>query len=89
MALASIQPFLDLIRSQAPIFKSRDFSVLDEKINGEFRYMRVLVLGGSTASVQAGHQVTLCTPYYALGEDAAGSLRRSVSGLDGNPGGSW
>ncbi|GEM_PF-1156046 len=49
-----------------------DFSVLDEKINGDF-YMRVLVLGGSTASVQAGHQVTLCTPYYALGEDAAGS----------------
>ena len=42
--------------------------------------MRVLVLGGSTAGVhaaekaaQAGHQVTLCTPYYALGEDAAGS----------------
>ena len=46
--------------------------MLDEKINGDF-YMRVLVLGGSTASVQAGHQVTLCTPYYALGEDAAGS----------------
>ena len=35
--------------------------------------MRVLVLGGSTAGAQAGHQVTLCTPYYALGEDAAGS----------------
>ena len=46
--------------------------MLDEKINGDF-YMRVLVLGGSTASVQAGHQVTLCTPYYALGEEAAGS----------------
>lgn len=46
--------------------------MLGEKINGDF-YMRVLVLGGSTASVQAGHQVTLCTPYYALGEDAAGS----------------
>ena len=53
-------------------FQIEDFSVLDEKINGDF-YMRVLVLGGSTASVQAGHQVTLCTPYYALGEDAAGS----------------
>ena len=53
-------------------FQIEDFSVLDEKINGDF-YMRVLVLGGSTASVQAGHQVTLCTPYYALGEEAAGS----------------
>ena len=53
-------------------FQIEDFSVLDEKINGDF-YMRVLVLGGSTAGVQAGHQVTLCTPYYALGEDAAGS----------------
>jgi len=39
----------------------------------EVFHMRVLVLGGSTASVQAGHQVTLCTPYYALGEDAAGN----------------
>lgn len=46
----------------------------------EVFHMRVLVLGGSTAGVQAaeraaqaGHQVTLCTPYYALGEDAAGS----------------
>lgn len=46
--------------------------MLDEKINGDF-YMRVLVLGGSTAGAQAGHQFTLCTPYYALGEDAAGS----------------
>ena len=53
-------------------FQIEDFSVLDEKINGDI-YMRVLVLGGSTASVQAGHQVTLCTPYYALGKDAAGS----------------
>lgn len=53
-------------------FQIEDFSVLDEKIDGDF-YMRVLVLGGSTASVQAGHQFTLCTPYYALGEDAAGS----------------
>ena len=53
-------------------FQIEDFSVLGEKINGDF-YMRVLVLGGSTAGVQAGHQVTLCTPYYALGEDAAGS----------------
>ena len=42
--------------------------------------MRVLVLGGALAGLKAaamaarqGHQVTLCTPHHALGEDVLGS----------------